>query len=64
MKVSEYLRRYQLSGELPDDGGDSMLTFWAGWLTGICYRGTVCDVSQAREMAVKIAEFIEAHVRE
>jgi hypothetical protein len=64
VKVSEYLRRYQLAGEPPDNGGDAMLDFWGGWLCGVCYRGTICDLNQAREMAVKVAEFIEAHARE
>jgi hypothetical protein len=65
VKVSDFLRRYQLSGELPDDKGDSMLNFYAGWLIGAAaYKGTLIDLDQARDFAIKVSEFIEARARE
>lgn len=65
MKVSEYLRRYQISGRIPDDRGDEMLCFWTGWLIGTARRGeTSLNFDDAREMAIKAAEFIEAHAKE
>ena len=60
MKVSDFLRRYQISGQLPDDEGDEMLTFYAGWLIGASYKGTITTMDQARKDAIKIAEFIES----
>jgi len=60
MKLSEFLRQYQLSGELPDDRGDAMLNFWAGWLIGNARNtATVTNFNEAREFAIKAAEFIE-----
>jgi hypothetical protein len=60
MKVSEFLRQYQIGGQLPDDGGDEMLNFYAGWLIGNAYRGTIRTLDEARDMAIKAAEFIES----
>lgn len=65
MKVSEYLRQYQLTGEVPDDGGDSLLNFYAGWLIGAARKSrAVTDFNGAREMAIRVAEEIESRVRE
>lgn len=76
MRVSEFLRQYQISGEVPsaggsDDGsggGDTELAFWAGWLIGkrqsmtvelSDYKTISAKLDQARDMAIKAAEFIE-----
>jgi hypothetical protein len=60
MKMSEWLRRYQVSGEIPSDEGlPPEFAFWAGWLIGRAKQGTVRTYDEAREMAIKAAEFIE-----
>jgi hypothetical protein len=64
VKVSEFLRKYQISGELPDNGGDAMLNFYAGWLIGNANRGTIRTFGEARDMAIKAAEFIESRAKE
>lgn len=66
MKVSEWLRMYQLSGKVPDiDESDPMLAFWAGWMLGRANRhkelGHI-DVSEF-DAAILAAEFVEAHAR-
>lgn len=59
MKVSEFLREYQLTGRVPNSGGD-LCAFWAGWLIGNAMRGSVKSSPEERlEMAIKAAEFIE-----
>jgi hypothetical protein len=64
MKVSDFLRQYQLSGELPDDGGDEMLNFYAVWLITASYKVTITTIDQARKDAITIAEFIEKRARD
>lgn len=58
MKMSEYLRQWQITGKVPD--GDAFCAFWSGWLTA-CGRNsqTVFNFDDAREMAIKACEFIE-----
>lgn len=59
MKVSEWLREYQITGIVPDHKGDHpMLPFWAGWLLG--NQGNVIATSEQRlAAAIQCAEFIE-----
>jgi hypothetical protein len=65
MKVSEWLRRWQISGEVPDEPKDPMIAFWAGWLTAAARQGRfeLRTFDEAREMAIKVAEFIEERAR-
>jgi len=57
--MSEFLRRYQISGEVPDKPVDPMLAFWAAWMIGCAKKGTATTFDEARELAIKAAEFIE-----
>jgi uncharacterized protein YyaL (SSP411 family) len=60
MKVSEFLREYQLIGVVPT-AEHAMVAFWSGWLIGNAIKSrTVCGGNEAIEMAIKAAEFIEA----
>lgn len=64
MKVSEWLREYQLTGKVPDhpDHNEAALAFWAGWLIGAGRQGSVVvSLADGLEMAIKAAEFIEEH---
>jgi hypothetical protein len=77
VKVSEWLRQYQLTGQIPDDADDPLIPFWAGWLIGASRRsgqilaplpGVPVEVQEvalkdAREMAIRAAEFIETHAK-
>lgn len=77
MKVSAWLRQYQISGKVPDNADDPMIPFWAGWLIGTSRRsgqilaplpGVPVEAQQvalkdALEMAILAAEFIEAHAK-
>ena len=60
MKVSEWLREYQITGLVPDHPGENpMLAFWAGWIMG--NQGKVIATSEQRlAAAIQCAEFIEA----
>lgn len=58
MKVSQYLRQWQITEKVPDEGS-AELAFIAGWLVGTARQGLTTNHDQAREMAIKIAEFIE-----
>ena len=41
------------------------MNFYAGWLIGAAaYKGTLIDLDQARDFAIKVSEFIEARARE
>lgn len=64
MKVSEWLRRYQISGEPPLDE-DSTLAFWCGWLLASVATGGRIARGDPRnvEMAIKAAEFIEERAK-
>jgi hypothetical protein len=60
MKVSQWLREWQISGRIPDwPDDDPQFAFWCGWLVGAHGR-LIQTQDQSREMAIKAAEFIEA----
>jgi hypothetical protein len=59
VKVSQWLREYQISGQVPEANEPALLAFWAGWLIGAARHGTVRTLDEARELAIKVAEFIE-----
>ena len=64
MKVSEWLRQYQLTGSVPTaPEGEEMLAFWAGWLIGHSRRIELQTLEQGIEQAVQAAEFIEKHAK-
>lgn len=68
MKVSEWLRRYQISGEPPlgvEGAADPMLAFWCGWLLAAVASGGRISRSDPRnvEMAIKAAIFIEERAK-
>jgi hypothetical protein len=58
VKVSEWLRQYQITGEVPDSESADF-AFWCGWLLGGKTK-TATNMGERREMAIKAAEFIEA----
>ena len=64
MRVSQWIRQWQLTGAVPDEG-DTTLAFWAGWLVSHAQSTTTVVVGlpnkldEAREMAIRAAEFIE-----
>ena len=63
MKVSTFLRQYQLTGEVPELGESERgteMSFWVGWLIGPSHSQTAVTMDDRREMAIKAAEFIEA----
>lgn len=61
MKVSEWLREYQLTGQVPETT-EPNLALWAGWMMG--HRGLIeTDLSGRIELAIRAAEFIEEHAR-
>lgn len=63
MKVSQWLRQYHLSGAVPEvgDSEDPLIAFWAGWLIGRASDQPLTrGLDDAKEMAIKAAEFIEA----
>lgn len=63
MKVSDFLRQYQLTGAVPL-AQNAQLAFWAGWLIGHAkHVGIEKTYDECREMAIKAAEFIESQVR-
>lgn len=65
MRMSEWLRQWQISGEVPESGGESPeLAFWAGWLFGSTGPRVATGMDERREMAIKCAEFIESRARE
>ena len=59
VKVSEWLREYQITGVVPDVDNDRELCFWAGWMMGGKAETATC-LNERLEMAIKAAEFIEA----
>lgn len=71
VKVSEFWREYHLTGAVPDERNfaaeaekDAMLAFWSGWLIGRARSSqSVTNMNEARELAIKAAEFIEEHAR-
>jgi uncharacterized protein YyaL (SSP411 family) len=62
MKVSEWLREYQITGVVPDVDNDRELCFWAGWMIGGKTQ-TAVTLNAQLEMAIKAAEFIEDHAK-
>lgn len=58
MKVSEFLRQYQISGKIPEPDVP-LVAFWAGWLVGHSSRIDLATPEQSLELAIKAAEFIE-----
>jgi hypothetical protein len=63
MKVSEFLREYQISGLVPETPpDDAMVPFWAGWLLGHQLRVST-DPEHSFDTAIKAAEFIEEHAK-
>jgi hypothetical protein len=64
MKVSEWLRKYQITGAVPDEKGlsmdstDAVFAFWCGWLMRETMLTRTIDDQLA--MAIRAAEFIEA----
>jgi hypothetical protein len=66
VKVSEFLRQWQLSGQFPIAEAEPAVAFWAGWLVGaseaVVYE--VKDFDERRKMAMRCAEFIEQQARE
>jgi uncharacterized protein YyaL (SSP411 family) len=64
MRMSEWLRQYQLTGIVPEThGDDTMLPFWAGWMYSVSQQGTAVTPAERLEMAIKAAEFIEDRAR-
>lgn len=64
MKVSEYLRQYKETKQLPEVGDDEMLHFWGGWLIGRAAPDRNTDfLSEPDNIngAIHAAEFIEKH---
>jgi hypothetical protein len=60
MKVSEFLRKYQITGSVPQEAeADSDLCFWAGWLLGSASRSEIRSKEQSIQFAINAAEFIE-----
>jgi len=62
MKVSEWLREYQITGVVPDVDNDRELCFWAGWMIGGKAQ-TATKLNDQLELAIKAAEFIESHAK-
>jgi hypothetical protein len=66
MKVSQWLREYQLTGRVPGTSElepNPQLAFWCGVLMGCCRQTrTATSMDEARAMAIKLAEFIEEQV--
>jgi hypothetical protein len=63
MKVSEFIRQWQLTGAVPDTK-EPALAFWAGTLIGAgLHTHTVVTLEEARTFAIRAAEFIEERCR-
>jgi hypothetical protein len=60
MKVSEFLRKYEITGQVPEPD-DPLVSFWAGWLIGCAHGRTdaVGTMAEAVTFARQAAEFIE-----
>jgi len=62
MRMSQALREWQLTGEVPET--DPVMSFWMGWL---CGGGRIItdpkDMNDRRDMAIRCAEFIEERAR-
>jgi hypothetical protein len=61
MKVSEWLRTYQIAGQPPEIDNPPEIAFWCGFLIGMGSRSsTAVSIPEKLEIAIKCAEFIEA----
>ncbi len=66
MKVSEWLKQYQMTGEVPeltDSEHGVLMAFWCGWLIGPSHSQIAVTMDDRRSMAIKAAEFIEERAR-
>ena len=66
MKVSDWLKQWQLTGEVPtlkDSEEPTTMAFWCGWMIGPNHSQTAVTMDDCRAMAIKAAEFIELHAR-
>lgn len=67
MRVSQWIRQWQITGAVPDEG-DAQMAFWCGWLSGggktVTLVHTPNNFDKERDMAIKAAEFIESRARE
>ena len=63
MKVSEWLRLYQLGNGVPEGDSDPMLPFWCGWMCASGGREVATSSDERLEMAIKAAEFIEGKAK-
>jgi len=65
MKVSEWLRQYQLTGKVPQNADHPMIPFWAGWLMGRANPINRIEISteDTLKTAITAAEFIEEHTK-
>jgi hypothetical protein len=62
VKVSEWLREFQLTGIPPDVEDDPWIAFWCGWLSAP--HGLLEVRFQERiDIAIKAAEFIEERAK-
>lgn len=59
MKASEWLRRYQVTGAVPE-GESAEFAFWMGWMIGPNHTLLDTTLDERRAMAIKAAEFIES----
>ncbi len=68
MKVSDWLRHYQLTGQPAENEDGNELAFWGGWLYSHGQRAFGVVVQNPQEaglqMAIRAAEFIESRARE
>lgn len=64
MKVSEFLRQYQLGNGVPDTHGDPEVAMWAGWLFAAAGGIHKPNTGERLEMACQAAEYIEKKARE
>lgn len=65
MRMSEYIRHWQMTGQVPDDPNiPQEMPLYAGYLFGSLTVGMTLKASfdDRREMAIKVAKFIEAQV--
>jgi hypothetical protein len=63
VKISTFLREYQLTGKVPDGKEAATLAFWAGWMMGHSLQIDLATPEQKLETAIKAAEFIEEHAK-
>lgn len=68
MKVSAFIREYQITGKVPESKRDvdAMVAFWSGWLMGAArsHARSTTTMEQSIALALKISEFIEERARE